>query len=378
MKKKHKKTFAKLAVILCAALLICSIPFAVIAEDGYVDDEAFFCNCGTRPFDLDPQKLKNQEYTREEITLRAEHRLLHSRIKERLFVPYVTGEEQMRTVENTLRTIVGERGTLECEIPYEGLHIFKYSVTASEDVLAEIFIEVLAAGISCDCGVYHVISDPDSDTAVMFPVPSYITIESGDNILLWNPNPPKSISLNQEKVYNKEYTQEELLIYIENELATSMRFMGELYLKCPTEDAEKTTAELSTLIGAEVEFSHLNIDGTIAAYSVKIDESALPQTMLKLLTEGVYATAMGVGYPESDMPFLCGDLNTDNKLNAADYMMLKRVVLETHTISEKRTVLADVNGDDKINAQDYMMVKRHILGTFEITRGAMITDPWDD
>ncbi len=33
MKQKHKKTFAKLAFILCAALLICSVPFTVLADE---------------------------------------------------------------------------------------------------------------------------------------------------------------------------------------------------------------------------------------------------------------------------------------------------------------------------------------------------------
>ena len=61
-----------------------------------------------------------------------------------------------------------------------------------------------------------------------------------------------------------------------------------------------------------------------------------------------------------------GDITEDGKINALDYMMVKRYVLNTCNLTEAQVVLADVNGDSKVNAVDYMMLKRHVLGTFVI------------
>ncbi|MCH5184144.1 MAG: leucine-rich repeat protein [Oscillospiraceae bacterium] len=80
------------------------------------------------------------------------------------------------------------------------------------------------------------------------------------------------------------------------------------------------------------------------------------------------------GYkPESDptdpvepsLPTL-GDLNGNGKIEATDYMLLKRFVLGTFTLTDEQKAASDVTGDGKINALDYAMVKRHVLGTYKI------------
>lgn len=63
---------------------------------------------------------------------------------------------------------------------------------------------------------------------------------------------------------------------------------------------------------------------------------------------------------------LLGDINEDGKIDAVDYMLLKRYVLGTYGIADEKKVVADVNKDGQINAVDYMLLKRHVLGTYKI------------
>lgn len=61
---------------------------------------------------------------------------------------------------------------------------------------------------------------------------------------------------------------------------------------------------------------------------------------------------------------LYGDLNMDWKLDALDYMLVKRAVLGTYSIPECDMICADINKNGKIDAADYLLIKRSILGTF--------------
>ena len=202
-------------------------------------------------------------------------------------------------------------------------------------------------------------------------VSAYITIESGDSVILWNPGEPPYISLEKEKVYQNEYTQEELSAYVNASLA-QMRLQGELILRCPTDDAEATAVQLNDLLGVQVTFSHTVGDTNIAVYTAVLEEAILQEKMLALLQAGIYASPNSVDFPPECAPFLCGDINTSGEVDATDYMMVKRIVLGTYMVSEERATLADINGDGETDLADYMMVKRYVLGTYEITRGAII------
>lgn len=63
---------------------------------------------------------------------------------------------------------------------------------------------------------------------------------------------------------------------------------------------------------------------------------------------------------------ILGDVNGDGKVNATDYMLLKRHVLQTYSIPEKNRKAANILASDAINATDYMLLKRHVLGTYNI------------
>ena len=66
---------------------------------------------------------------------------------------------------------------------------------------------------------------------------------------------------------------------------------------------------------------------------------------------------------EFEEPVVRGDANADGKLNTLDYVLVKRHVLRTFTLSEKGFRGADVTGDGKINAMDYVLIKRVVMGT---------------
>lgn len=65
-------------------------------------------------------------------------------------------------------------------------------------------------------------------------------------------------------------------------------------------------------------------------------------------------------------PGMLGDINNNGKIDALDYMQLKRHVNNTFTLTDAQLAVADVTKDGKINALDYMALKRHVNNTFKI------------
>ena len=73
-------------------------------------------------------------------------------------------------------------------------------------------------------------------------------------------------------------------------------------------------------------------------------------------------------YPQLRMSgeLTLGDIDGDGEIGAVDYVMVKRSVLGTYTLSASQIQSADVNKDGSIDAIDYAMIKRHVLGTYTI------------
>lgn len=69
---------------------------------------------------------------------------------------------------------------------------------------------------------------------------------------------------------------------------------------------------------------------------------------------------------EKEFSGLLGDVNNNGKIDAMDYLLLKRFCLDTFKLTEEQMAVADVYNDGKITALDYMLIKRHVLGTFKI------------
>lgn len=62
--------------------------------------------------------------------------------------------------------------------------------------------------------------------------------------------------------------------------------------------------------------------------------------------------------------FVSGDVDADGNVNSLDYMLIKRAVMGTYTMTEEQTKRADVNHDGKVDALDYLLTKRIAFGTY--------------
>ncbi|MBR5278418.1 MAG: discoidin domain-containing protein, partial [Clostridia bacterium] len=69
--------------------------------------------------------------------------------------------------------------------------------------------------------------------------------------------------------------------------------------------------------------------------------------------------------PDPDPDFVIGDVNGNGKIDARDYLLLKRAYFGTYTLTCSDAV-ADINGNGKIDARDYLLLKRAYFGTYEI------------
>ena len=81
---------------------------------------------------------------------------------------------------------------------------------------------------------------------------------------------------------------------------------------------------------------------------------------------GCYVTKVGHYDPSSQGDGKPGDVSGDEQLTATDYLMVKRAVLGSYTLTEEQNVIADVSGDKQVTATDYLMIKRHVLGSYTI------------
>ncbi len=64
--------------------------------------------------------------------------------------------------------------------------------------------------------------------------------------------------------------------------------------------------------------------------------------------------------------FVKGDINGDGKVTPADYVLIRRQILNTYHLKGNGKWCADINGDGKITPADYVLARRHILGTYQI------------
>ena len=65
-----------------------------------------------------------------------------------------------------------------------------------------------------------------------------------------------------------------------------------------------------------------------------------------------------------------GDLDMDGELSVIDYVLLRRSILGTATLTKAQEGRADITGDgDRTSAANYILLKRAVLGTASIDRG---------
>ncbi len=71
-----------------------------------------------------------------------------------------------------------------------------------------------------------------------------------------------------------------------------------------------------------------------------------------------------VSDPETEVDF--GDVDDDGDVDAADYVLVKRAVLNTYELSETQKAVADIDADSDVDATDYVLIKRIVLGTYKV------------
>ncbi|MBR5278961.1 MAG: hypothetical protein IKU23_06820, partial [Clostridia bacterium] len=85
----------------------------------------------------------------------------------------------------------------------------------------------------------------------------------------------------------------------------------------------------------------------------------------KYAPEVSFTVDITVGDIGTDLPDGVGDINQNGKIDARDYLLLKRAYFGTYTLTCPQEV-ADINGNGKIDARDYLLLKRAYFGTYAI------------
>jgi len=102
--------------------------------------------------------------------------------------------------------------------------------------------------------------------------------------------------------------------------------------------------------------------GTQEMWDRIIQESCGRESCRKYIDATIFCTGE---VTEFEKDFLKGDINMNGKIDARDYLLLKRAYFGTFTIECPQEV-ADINGNGKIDARDYLLLKRAYFGTYTI------------
>ncbi|MBO4453190.1 MAG: InlB B-repeat-containing protein, partial [Clostridia bacterium] len=70
--------------------------------------------------------------------------------------------------------------------------------------------------------------------------------------------------------------------------------------------------------------------------------------------------------------YILGDVNGDGKIEAVDYLMVKRHVLKSYILEGDMFFRGDIDGNGTIEAQDYLKIKRHVLNSYTIPQPEIV------
>ncbi len=68
--------------------------------------------------------------------------------------------------------------------------------------------------------------------------------------------------------------------------------------------------------------------------------------------------------PDPDPEFELGDINGDNKIDSADYILLKRICFNSFTLDDVMFKYADIDGNGDLDTTDYLLLKRICFGSY--------------
>ncbi|MBO4453178.1 MAG: choice-of-anchor J domain-containing protein [Clostridia bacterium] len=96
----------------------------------------------------------------------------------------------------------------------------------------------------------------------------------------------------------------------------------------------------------------------VIAHLDTVDEYELSLDCLRIWNDGT-----GSGEEEDERR---GDVDGNGVIEAKDYLMAKRAVLNSFQLDEGQKYRADIDGNDAVEASDYLKIKRHVLGSYTI------------
>ncbi len=85
------------------------------------------------------------------------------------------------------------------------------------------------------------------------------------------------------------------------------------------------------------------------------------------LTSGFVTTGMTVDCGAGIKILVMGDVDCNGEVNLYDYIMLKRFLMKTYTLTGDAYEAACISGDDEPVVIDYIIIKRHCMKTIDIS-----------
>ena len=61
-----------------------------------------------------------------------------------------------------------------------------------------------------------------------------------------------------------------------------------------------------------------------------------------------------------------GDCDGNGEVGTTDYLMTRRIVLDTYQYTDIQYEAARTSGMPAVTATDFLMIRRHVLGTYDI------------
>ena len=62
-----------------------------------------------------------------------------------------------------------------------------------------------------------------------------------------------------------------------------------------------------------------------------------------------------------------GDVNMDGEINSADYILIRKFIMRSITLTNVQTKLADINNDNKVTSIDYVTIRKLLMSGYNVT-----------
>lgn len=168
--------------------------------------------------------------------------------------------------------------------------------------------------------------------------------KAGSEVILMSPNPVIEEYFNANPLHpGEDYTKDgginNLISKYTDIMAEVAKEYGEYYF------------DLNAAFDGKNIYSLINTDGTHPNHSGYT----------------LYAQALGDFIQETYGNYTKGDINNNGKIDMADYLICRRIIVGAYDADSRQKKASDVNENKKTDANDYLIIKRVYLGTYAIT-----------